>query len=182
MPSRRIPFSVHIAYLFVGLLLAFAAISNSFQFFETRHLVTEAAAERYALIGKRSISVLHSTYNRAALIATLLAKQDLIEATSLQQRLDGLEWMTAALREQPNISALYLGYATGDFFMLRRWRDDPQLQTLFDAPHGSAWMVQSIQVKNGKPIGEHLFFSNDLALLERRAKPDYQYDPRTRCW
>ena len=182
MPSRRIPFSVHIAYLFVGLLLAFAAISNSFQFFETRHLVTEAAAERYALIGKRSISVLHSTYNRAALIATLLAKQDLIEATSLQQRLDGLEWMTAALREQPNISALYLGYATGDFFMLRRWRDDPQLQTLFDAPHGSAWMVQSIQVKNGKPIGEHLFFSNDLALLERRAKPDYQYDPRTRDW
>jgi HAMP domain-containing protein len=77
---------------------------------------------------------------------------------------------------------MYIGYQTGDFFLLRPWRADAKLQALFDAPAGTAWMVQSIQMQDGKRVGEHLFFSPDMALIERRRKPDYQYDPRNRDW
>lgn len=182
MPSRRIPFSVHIAYLFVGLLLAFAAISNTFQFNETRRLITQEAAERYTLIGKQAINELGYTYNDAVLASTLLAKQRLMRATNLPQRLESLSWLAAALHAQPNANAMFMGYETGDFFLLRPWLGDAKLQALFNPPPNTGWIVQSVEVQGDKKIGQYLFFSPDLALLERRNMPDYKYDPRTRQW
>ncbi|MBP8185429.1 MAG: GAF domain-containing protein, partial [Pseudomonas sp.] len=182
MPSRRIPFSVHLAYLIVGLLVVFAIINNSFQYFESRRLITNEVAQRYQLIGQNALDDLQHTYRSAVLSTALLAKQSLMAATTLEQRLDNLPWLSTALQAQPNANAMYMGYASGDFFMLRPWRGDAKLQALFDAPAGTGWMVQSIQVVDGKMLGEHLFFSPELRLLERRAKPDYQYDPRTRNW
>jgi HD-GYP domain-containing protein (c-di-GMP phosphodiesterase class II)/HAMP domain-containing protein len=182
VPSHRIPFAVHLSYLFIGLLVIFAAITNTFQFNETRRLIKEEIGHRYELIGKTAIDDITDTYKAASLWASLLARQDLMRATTLQQRLESLSRMAAALGSQPNANAMYMGYETGDFFMVRRWRDDPKLQALFDAPAGTAWMVQSIQVQDGKLIGEHLFFSPDFKMIDRRVKPDYQYDPRTRDW
>ena len=182
MPSRRIPFSVHISYLFIGLLAVFAIVINTYQFNEARRLITSEVGHRFELIGERAIGDIQHTFNGAALSSALLAKQRLINATSLGQRLQSLPWLTTALQAQPNANAMYMGYETGDFFLLRPWHGDPQLQALFDAPPGTGWMVQSIQVMDGKPVGEHLFFSADLALLERRGKPDYHYDPRSRNW
>ena len=182
MPSRRIPFSVHISYLFVGLLVVFAAITNAFQFSETRRLITHEVGQRFELIGQKAIEDIEHTYQGAALSSALLAKQRLMRATSLQQRLESLPWLATALAAQPNANAMYMGYETGDFFMLRPWHGDPQLQALFDAPPGTGWMVQSIQHRDGQPFGEHLFFTAAMQLIERRAKPDYRYDPRTRDW
>ena len=182
MPSHRIPFSVHISYLFIGLLLAFALISNSFQFNATRQLITSEVAERYALIGASAIAELRSTWRSAALSSALLAKQQLMDATTLQQRLHNLPWLTTALEANANANAMYMGYASGDFFMLRPWRGDPKLQARFAPPADTAWMVQSIQVQDGKPLGEYLFFDATLRLLEQRSQTDYRYDPRTRHW
>lgn len=182
MPFRRIPFWVHLAYLIVALLLVFALISNSFQYFESRRLITAEVAQRYQLLGQNAIGEVHETYRAAKLGAALMAKQRLISASNLEQRLDSLPWLSAALQAQPNANAMYMGYASGDFFMLRPWRGDAKLQARFDPPAGTGWMVQSIQVVDGKQLGEHLFFSPELRLLERRAKPDYRYDPRTRGW
>ncbi|MBX9915457.1 MAG: GAF domain-containing protein [Pseudomonadaceae bacterium] len=182
MPSRRIPFAVHLSYLFVGLLVAFAAITNGFQFSETKRLITQEVGERFVLIGQNAIGDISTTLRGASLAASLLAKQRLMNALTLEQRLNSLSWLAVALSAQPNANAMYMGYASGDFFMLRPWRGDPRLQALFDAPPGTGWMVQSIQVIDGKIVGEHLFFTPKMALIERRAKPDYQYDPRTREW
>jgi HD-GYP domain-containing protein (c-di-GMP phosphodiesterase class II)/HAMP domain-containing protein len=180
--SRRIPFAVHLSYLFIGLLVGFAAITNTFQFNQTRQLITKEVGDRYKLIGKTAIDEITDTYGAAALWASLLAKQDLMQASTLQQRLRSLPTVAAALGAQPNANAMYMGYESGDFFMVRRWRDDPKLQALFDAPPGTRWMVQSIQVKDGQMFSEHLFFNAEFAMLDRRVKPDYQYDPRTRDW
>jgi HD-GYP domain-containing protein (c-di-GMP phosphodiesterase class II) len=182
VPSYRIPFAVHISYLFVGLLVTFAIITNSFQFYETRQLITDEVAQRFEMIGKKAIDDLQATARTATLTTALLAKQRIVRAGNLEQRLESLSWLSTALQAQDNANAMYVGYENGDFFMLRPWRGDPLLQSKFAAPPGTAWMVHSIQVQNGKPLGEHLFFSADLTLLERRLKPDYQYDPRTRDW
>ncbi len=182
MPSRRIPFAVHISYLFIGLLVGFAVITNSFHFSETRRLITEEVAARFALIGQNTIQSIENTVRGATAASALLAKQHLMRASNLEQRLDSLAWMATALQAQPNANALYMGYESGDFFMLRRWRDDPTLQARFNPPARTAWMVQSIQVQDGKASGDYLFFDAHLALLERRAQADSQYDPRTREW
>ena len=140
MPSRRIPFAVHLSYLFIALLVGFAAITNTFQFSETRRLILDEVAQRYVLIGQHAVNDLEHTYRAAGLGSALLAKQRLMAAGSLAQRLDSLPWMTTALRAQPNANTLYMGYENGDFFLLRHWRDDPVLQQRFNAPAGTAWM------------------------------------------
>lgn len=182
MPSRRIPFAVHLSYLFIALLVGFAAITNTFQFSETRRLILDEVAQRYVLIGQHAVNDLEHTYRAAGLGSALLAKQRLMAAGSLAQRLDSLPWMTTALRAQPNANTLYMGYENGDFFLLRHWRDDPVLQQRFNAPAGTAWMVQSIEHRTGEPRGEYLFFSPALTLLDRHDAPKYRYDPRQRDW
>ena len=79
MPSRRIPFSVHISYLFIGLLAVFAIILNAFQFSETSRLITTEVGHRFELIGERATEDIQHTFSGAALSSALLAKQRLTQ-------------------------------------------------------------------------------------------------------
>ena len=71
MPSRRIPFAVHISYLFIGLLVGFAVITNSFHFRESRRLITEEVAARFALIGQSTIQSIENTVRGATAASAL---------------------------------------------------------------------------------------------------------------
>ena len=99
MPSRRIPFAVHISYLFIGLLVGFAVITNSFHFRESRRLITEEVAARFALIGQNTIQSIENTVRGATAASALLAKQHLMRASNLEQRLDSLEALAARFGE-----------------------------------------------------------------------------------
>ena len=182
MPSRRIPLYVHISYLFVGLLLAFALVSNSYQFFQTSQLMVNGAKKHFELVGQRSIAELDALYRPTVGTVSLMAHQRLIRADNLQERLDSLQFLITALDSHPAITALYMGYDSGDFFMIRPWRNEPGLMELFQPPSGTQWVIQSIQMVEGKPVGEHLFIGLDFQVIERRVKPDYQFDPRSRPW
>ncbi|PAV49557.1 chemotaxis protein [Pseudomonas sp. HAR-UPW-AIA-41] len=182
MPSRRIPLYVHISYLFVGLLLAFALVSNSYQFIQTSELMVNGAKKHFELVRQRSIAELDALYRPTVGTVSLMAHQRLIRAKNLQERLDSLQFLVTALDSQPSVTALYMGYDSGDFFMIRPWRNEPALVTLFKPPAGTQWLVQSIQMVDGKAVGEHLFIGVDFQVIERRLKSDYQFDPRTRPW
>ncbi|MBB6341896.1 HD-GYP domain-containing protein (c-di-GMP phosphodiesterase class II) [Pseudomonas fluvialis] len=182
MPSRRIPLYVHISYLFVGLLLAFALVSNGYQFMQTSALMVNGAKKHFELVGQRAIAELDALYRPTVGTVSLMAHQRLIHADNLQERLDSLQFLITALDSHPAVTALYMGYDSGDFFMIRPWRNEPALMSLFQPPSGTQWLVQSIQVVDGKPVGEHVFIGLDYQVIERRAKPDYQFDPRSRPW
>ena len=182
MPSRRIPLYVHISYLFVGLLLAFALVSNSYQFMQTSALMVNGAKKNFELVGQRAIAELDALYRPTVGTVSLLAQLQLSDADNLQQRLASLPFLITALDSHPAITALYMGYDNGDFFMIRPWRNEPALAALFQAPAGTQWLVQSIQVVDGKPVGEHIFIGLDFQIIERRLKPDYQFDPRSGPW
>ncbi len=182
MPSRRIPLYVHISYLFVGLLLAFALVSNSYQFIQTSELMVNGAQKQFDLVGQRATAELDALYRPAAGVVSLLAHQRLMRAKSLPERLDSLQFLITALDSHPALTSLYMGYDSGDFFMIRPWRNEAGLIKQFQPPPATKWLIQSIQVKDGSTVGEHLFIGEDFQIIERRPKPDYQYDPRSRPW
>lgn len=182
MPSRRIPLYVHIAYLFVGLLLTFAILSNGYQFLQNREQMVSGAKKHFELVRQLAISELDALYRPTVSTVSLLAHQRLMRAQTLEARLDSLQFLAAALDSQPALTSLYMGYDTGDFFMIRPWRNEAVLVPLFNPPAGTRWIVQSIQVIDGQPLGEHLFIGQDFQVIERRARPDYRYDPRGRQW
>ncbi|NES11253.1 hypothetical protein G3O07_18345 [Pseudomonas laurentiana] len=182
MPSRRIPLYVHIAYLFVGLLLTFAIVSNGYQFLQNREQMVNGAKKHFELVRQLALSELDALYRPTVSTVSLLAHQRLMRAQTVEARLDSLQFLVAALDSQPALTSLYMGYDTGDFFMIRPWRDEAALIPLFNPPAGTRWIVQSIQVIDGQTVGEHLFIGADFQVIERRARPDYRYDPRSRPW
>ncbi|MEP9353903.1 hypothetical protein ABLE93_09920 [Xanthobacter sp. KR7-65] len=112
----------------------------------------------------------------------LLARGPLMTAATLDERLQHLPLLTEILTRLPGTAAIHVGYADGDFFLVRPLRT-PGTATLFDAPPGAAYMVQSITREAGAPGKEELvFFDANLHLLATRETPPTGYDPRTRNW
>ena len=67
-----------------------------------------------------------------------------MDATTLEVRLSRLPLLVASLQNHPEISAAYVGYQDGDFFLVRRFDPDSYLGHALSAPKESAYVVQSI--------------------------------------
>ncbi|MGY3925950.1 HD domain-containing phosphohydrolase [Aeromonas simiae] len=175
-----IPFYLHLSYLFIGLLLVFALVSGWYQYRAASHQSLQSAHQHYQTVAQNTARELLHTYQGGQLSAELLAQQGIMTATSLQERLAHLRFFTISLANNPSLVSLYIGYRSGDFFLVRRYQSGTALAHSLAAPSGSAWVVQSMA---GAPQrGEFLFFDAELQLLERRSMPDYRYDPRQRYW
>ncbi|WP_028455812.1 HD domain-containing phosphohydrolase [Chitinilyticum litopenaei] len=185
IPPRKphpIPLYIHISYLFIGLLLIYAIATGWYQFRQTSQLLTDNAKGRFEQIARLTASEVQSAYFPALTTAQLLAKQRLMYAETVEQRLDSLGFLVTAIERQPAVSSLYMGYDNGDFFMLRPYRDEPVFRDMFKPPAGTRWIVQSIASQGEQRVGEYLFFDASLTQLDRRPAAEYRYDPRQRSW
>lgn len=114
--------------------------------------------------------------------AQLLVYDPLVQADSLQQRLQRLPSLVQVLRTSPVVSAVYVGYGDHDFLLVRDL-NKPIARERVAAPADAQWMVQSIDHLAGGGIDRNwLFYSDDLRLLERRDVPNYRFDPASRVW
>lgn len=180
--EHPIPLYIHISYLFIGLLLSYAAITGWYQYRETSQLLKDNAKGRFEQIARMTASEVQSLYRPAEVSVSLLANERLMNAGTLEARLDSLQFLVNAIAQQPASSSIYMGYANGDFFMLRRYLDEADLKQKFNPPALTRWIVQSI-VRDGETVrGEYLFFDVKLRQLGRQLDPAYRYDPRPRGW
>jgi fumarate reductase subunit D len=75
----------------------------------------------------------------------------------------------------------YVGYDDGSFSCCDL--PDEPARSVFKAPAGSAYLVQSVEVApDGARRASYLFFDATLRELERRAPAPFEFDPRTRPW
>jgi len=103
-------------------------------------------------------------------------------AHTLDERLERIYVLSEELVANPLLSSVYVGYEDGAFLLVRPL-DQPAQRKLFAAPPKSNFMAQSrARDRQGRWQGEYLFFDTARRLLERRAMPDYRFDPRTRPW
>ncbi|WP_194791551.1 HD domain-containing phosphohydrolase [Pseudomonas sp. UFMG81] len=103
-------------------------------------------------------------------------------AGNLDLRLAQLGQLVESLNANPMLSAAYMGYANGEFLLVRPLRDG-QMRQRFAAPAGSALLVQSMSLgADGAMLGQWRFYDQALTLLKVEPRPDYHYDPRQRPW
>ena len=126
---------------------------------------------------------LTAIYQPVELLIDLLARQRLAQATNLADRMDSVAYLADALEHSPSLSALYIGYGNGDFFLLRPLLDNAAVRAQFKAPAAAAYLVQSIERdRAGAARGTYVFLDKAQKVIERRDAPDYLFDPRTRGW
>lgn len=102
--------------------------------------------------------------------------------TQVDERLARAFVLIEELKANPLVTALYVGHASGDFFLARRL-DAGDAQRRFLPPADAVYLIQSMShPAGGAPLGEFIFYDAQLDILERRPQPGYAFDPRIRPW
>ena len=179
--ERRFPLHVHISVLFTLLLLLTGAVLGLFNYQQTSRLIFSSSSTLFERIQHDVQRDLDSTYRPIRHLLSLLALHPAIQADTLDERLKMLPLFAQALRDNPKLASIYLGYEDGDFFMVRPLRSD-MLKQRFNAPDTAAYQVWAIDRGSAGTDSDYLFYDGSLNLLSRRQNLSEPYDPRQRDW
>src|SRR6185295_7156079 len=180
---RRLPFHVHIATLFSLLIIGAGGAIGWHNHIQNRELIISASHEIVQAIGGKTVAGFEAIYQPVELLIDMVAHQRLHQAQNLADRMESVGYLANALEHSPSVSALFIGYGSGDFFLLRPLRNNAAVRAQFKAPANAAYLVQSIERGAGASLrGVYVFLDDTLITVERREVPDYVFDPRTRGW
>ncbi|KAA1170588.1 HAMP domain-containing protein [Marinobacter salinexigens] len=185
MHRERRPAQISLALLIAStitlamLVLAIFLVGQTFRGMESAKVQAASVAARHLAISVDD-RILAITAPPSTALA-VLSHDPLSSASTLEERLSRLPVIANILRSSNIVSAVYTGYANGDFFLLRKVRSSGVLQ-FPDAPDGTRFLLQAIDTVAGEQRREWRFYDDTLNLLEQRAVPDYVYDPRSRPW
>ena len=137
----------------------------------------DSARQLAAVLNERALRLITPAEN----VIRVLAHSDIGAANTLEERFEQLPVLAETLNSNPMLSAVYIGYDTGEFLLLRPLqRDTPRIP---DAPDGAAYLLQSIAFDEQAQLhGRWLFLDESLQLKSEQAMPDYWFDPRERPW
>jgi HD-GYP domain-containing protein (c-di-GMP phosphodiesterase class II) len=191
---RKIPFYIHISYLFVAFLIGFALVNGWNQFQSINNILKQQADQQFRLAEQATVAEITGIYQSGAQQTKLLAQHPLTQATSLEQRLQSLGFLTTNLQFNPALVTQYLRYQNGDYFGVRHYTGSPLVQQRYSPPAGTVWIVESLAnplskqsadaeqnagqkaAHNSQPIAELIFFNDQLQQLERRADATRTFD------
>jgi len=181
--KRRFPLHVHISVIFTLLLLLTGIVLGIFNYRQTTRIILSSSEKLFQRIEQDVQVDLQSTYEPIRHLLSLLAGDSATLAPDLEQRLALLKPFSQSLNDNPELASLYLGYANGDFFMVRPLRSTA-LKNLRQAPDSAVYEVWSIErdKHTGQVHSQSLFYDQALTLVGRHEIPDERYDPRSRDW
>ncbi|MVV48786.1 HD domain-containing protein [Pseudomonas sp. PB120] len=180
--QRRFPLHVHISVMFTFLLLLTGVVLGLFNYRQTTQIILSSSEKLFERVEQDVRLDLHSTYEPIRHLLGLLSDYPATQAADLTQRLTLLKPFSQSLKDNPDLASLYLGYANGDFFMVRPLRT-AELKTQLKAPGTAAYQVWSIERNTHDQVhSQVLFFDQDLSLISRQDNTEEPYDPRTRAW
>lgn len=162
------------------LVLTIVLVGQSFRGMESAKITAASAtAEQLAVSVDDRIRAITGPPSTAL---ALLSHDPLAIADTLQQRLIRLPVIADILDSSDIVSAVYAGYADGDFFLLRKIRSSGAMH-FPGAPADTHYLLQSItHTTSGQLQPAWHFYDAKRKLLDRRTPSDYRFDPRTRGW
>lgn len=162
------------------LILTLVLIGQSYRGLESAKLT--AARDSAQQLAMSVNDRIHSITEPPSLALDILIRDPLQHTTTLEQRLDRLPVLVGLLRHSDIVSAVYIGFENGEFFLLRKVESSGH-EHFEDIPEDTAYLLQTItQIPPGIKVGEWHYYDSQLNLLERSRQPDYRYDPRSRGW
>ncbi|NQW85385.1 MAG: hypothetical protein HQ450_15700 [Alcaligenaceae bacterium] len=189
LPRIKLPFSIL-------LILLIALVAGALSLLGHRMALQAndvAAMQRTLSVSAETLNSIEQLLSSARLVTRLTSRSTLSQQEDLDERLSQLGFIKQALRDSPSISSMFIGYATGDFFMVRVVRDQQHSIALKIHPD-TRFIVQSIEhtdIEYSAPgsikanvRGRFIYFDEELKQISQSYRPDYakDYDPRVRDW
>ncbi|UCJ15069.1 hypothetical protein K5Q02_14455 [Pseudomonas sp. MM211] len=163
------------------MLLLTGGALGVFNYRQTTAIIFSSSAILFEHIQQDVQRDISATYQPIHHLLGVLAFAEGARSDDLQTRMPLLAPFAQALRDNPKLASLYLGYRNGDFFMVRALRNRT-IQRQFQAPEGASLQIWAVEQHANGRTGEYLYFDDALKLLERRPLGSQDYDPRTREW
>ena len=177
------PLHVTLAAVFISLFVIFGLALIAFSYIESRKAEVLGARDVMDRIGRQMQTSIAEIYQPAQSLVDITSRSTIWDGTSLIDRLPALAAVSEALRLNPDLSAIYVGYEDGDFFLIRPLHTLDAATVALEAPPGSRYAIQSIEREPGGMAEETLLFYDEvLDLVERRPVPATDFDPRNREW
>ncbi|KEY58843.1 HD domain-containing phosphohydrolase [Serratia sp. DD3] len=178
--SKRYPLHIQIAALFTLLIVS---IGSAIVFFSHQQLtkLTEASTNRQNQKASEIIATeLNSITGSMRMSVNILAGTRIMQATTLEQRINTIPLMLSVLQQNDYAYAIYSAYPNGDFFILRRLNDGNR--TLFQAPDNAKWLAQSNRFLDSEPETKAIFLDSKQQVIMTKNLPFNHFDPRERPW
>jgi HD-GYP domain-containing protein (c-di-GMP phosphodiesterase class II) len=173
---------VTISTLFIGLIVVLSAVLTWQNYSKTSAIMLSGATQVYKRATREMFVDFRGTYHSVAETLKLMALSPVTEADSLEERLKSLAMLTTALRGEPSVSAIQLGYANGDFFLVRPLPSTNMRQT-FKAPDTAHYVADHVSDDDeGERQLTRLFFDEQLNEVSRQPPVVTEYDPHSRPW
>lgn len=180
--QRVQPLYVHIATLFFFLFLLLGGLQILLNY---RQSYIESYTHSHELFSRQSTEIeqaLQLQIRPVQLSLQLLTRTPAPHAGSLPERLQILPWFVEVLRGNPAVSAVYIGYRNGDFFLVRLLTPEARQALAEPAPDWARYLIQSIDSTRQGREGVFLFADSTLRVRETRPQAQYNFDPRKRIW
>lgn len=173
-------FSLYIGVIFMLLVLGIQVSTLLFSRTQVNKIVLDSANSIFGEFANTSRLELKLLEDPLEVAVQLLAPiNDLAQASNFKKRMDYLGIFTSALSSSTEMASIYIGYSSGDFFLVRPIRGEQQ-QTHYQVPETTAFLIQSIE--QGGKIKRWIAIDANLQILSERSPTDYIYDPRKRPW
>ena len=181
--AKRYPLHLTIAFAFTALLLLIGLTLIWFNYLEVRKIALLGADDLLERTGLHLETSIEELYVPAQSLVDVLSKALTADDAEFEERLELLPLLAEPLLRNPTISAVFVGYENGDFFLVTSASGQGRDRGEGDVPPESAFVVQSIDdARGGTDNYERYVFDEDLELVGRGTMQREGYDPRQREW
>ncbi len=181
--KRPYPLHIHISTVFVLLIVSVSGLIAGLGYKLSRDMLEATAADLTQRISRETLGELQRAVAPGEMAVNLMSHDAINTAKSFEERWRRLGFLREALNSSAALSSIYVGYESGDFFLVRRLREESE-RRMFMAPEGTRYIVQSIERETAPPRGRLIFLDTMLETLREDNRPEDAagYDPRSRGW
>ncbi len=179
----RFPLQIIIGFL-ITLLLSSVSLSISWYNFEKNKAITLSATQAlFNRIERQTSERIQGIYSPAAMLVNLTAELEQAQNSEAAQHQKLFHAFIAALRGNPYLASIYIGYADGKHYLVRTTREGKDEWSDTNLPADTAFMVQyGAQREDSQQEISYVYYDSDLKPVGRLEGVDSNYDPRQRSW
>ena len=181
-PKKRFPLHIHIASLFTILVLVIGVTFAWVSYNQISKLIFDTTETLFDKTTDELQLQFQKEYRPVATSVRLLASASISEANTLEERIEHMPILAEVLKDEPQITGFHIGYANGDFFIMRPLNTDNNRVT-FSAPDEAIYMVDHISHnEQGENRQKRIFLAEHLEPVGETLFSVTDYDPRLRPW
>jgi len=178
--NKKLTLSLAMSTSFTLVMLFAGILVGWFNYSGMKEILLTSNSEAIKRSGKSTILELQRIYDPVEGFVKTLANHPIVNTKTTNDRLQYLSYLRSGLDTGTAMSAVYIGFEDGSFFLLREIREN--YKPNFSIPEGSKYLVQTIEVAEKRSTVLFFFYNAKLEKLDSIVPENYEYDPRTRDW